>query len=89
MNLLHVCEACGKSEVLNSEDAFNAGWDYPPHMGSFGVISPRTCGGCTINDTLWWALMVDKVSVDDLDENQKNTMERILREPESILVKEA
>lgn len=87
MDLVHICEVCSKTEVINSEDAFNAGWDYPPRMGSFGVISPRTCGGCTINDTLWWALMVDKVSADDLDDKQKKTLERIMNEPESVLVK--
>ena len=87
MNLVHVCEVCGKSEILNSEDAFKAGWDYPPRMGAFGVVSPRTCGGCSINDTLWWALMVDKVSVDDLDVKQRETLKRILGEPETVLVK--
>lgn len=87
MNLVHVCEVCGKSEILNSEDAFQAGWDYPPRMGAFGVVSPRTCGGCSINDTLWWALMVDKVSVDDLDVKQRETLKRILGEPETVLVK--
>lgn len=87
MDLVHVCEVCGKNEILNSADAFSAGWDYPPRMGAFGVVSPRTCGGCTINDTVWWALAVDKISVDDLDEKQKATLERIINEPESILVK--
>lgn len=86
MELLHVCEVCGTSEVLDSDDAFNAGWDYPPRMGVFGIISPRTCGSCGIEDTLWWQLMVDKVDVKDLDEKYKKTLTRILAEPESITV---
>lgn len=86
MDLKHVCEVCGRDEVLNTEVAFNEGWDYPPRLGAFGIVSPRTCGRCSINDTVWWALMVDKVSVDDLDSKQKATLERILSEPESILV---
>ncbi len=28
--LLHVCESCGKTEVMTPEEAFEAGWDYPP-----------------------------------------------------------
>ena len=87
VKLLHVCENCSKTEKLTPEEAFNAGWDYPPRMGAFGVVSPRTCGSCTINDTLWWALMVDKVSADDLDDKQKATLERILGEPETIIIK--
>lgn len=83
---VHICEVCDKQEVLTPEEGFNAGWDYPPQMGAFGVISPRTCGNCTVNDTLWWALMVDKVSPEELDARKKATMERILEEPESILV---
>lgn len=87
MELWHVCESCGKKEILDSEVAFNEGWDYPPRMGAFGVVSPRTCGTCTIDNTLWWALMVDKVSAADLNDKQKATLERIVNEPESILVK--
>ncbi len=28
--LLYVCESCGKTEVMTPEEAFEAGWDYPP-----------------------------------------------------------
>lgn len=82
--IIHICEVCDKQEVLTPEEGFNSGWDYPPQMGAFGVVSPRTCGNCTVNDTLWWALMFDKVSPDELDGRKKATMERILEEPESI-----
>lgn len=87
MELLHVCEVCGTSEVLDSDDAFNAGWDYPPRMGAFGVVSPRTCGRCGMDETLWWAVMMDNLSFEDLNDKQKATLERIANEPESILVK--
>ena len=52
----HICEVCDVDEILTPEAAFKSGWDYPPKMGQFGVISPRTCGHCSINETLWWAL---------------------------------
>ena len=32
--LMHICEVCGKTEILTSEESFNAGWDYPPRMGA-------------------------------------------------------
>ena len=32
--LIHICEVCGKTEILTPEEAFNEGWDYPPRMGS-------------------------------------------------------
>ena len=28
--LIHICEVCGKTEILTPEEAFNEGWDYPP-----------------------------------------------------------
>ena len=40
--LLHICEVCGRTEVLTPQEAFDKGWDYPPMMGSFGDVSPRT-----------------------------------------------
>lgn len=52
---IHICEVCGKTEILTPEEAFEDGWDYPPKMGAFGLVSPRTCGNCGIMDTLWWA----------------------------------
>ena len=44
--LIHICEVCGKTETLTPEEAFNEGWDYPPRMGGFGIVGPRTCGDC-------------------------------------------
>lgn len=84
---LHVCEACGVKEVLTPVESYDKGWDYPPNMGAWGVISPRTCGICTIDQTVWWALTVNKVSFEDLTDSQQKTVERILNEPESVKVK--
>lgn len=84
--LMHVCEVCGKTEILTPDEAFEAGWDYPPRMGSFGVISPRTCGDCTIDRTLYWALMAGGIkNREALSETQKETLDRILNEPYSII----
>lgn len=34
MKLKHICEVCGREEILTPEEAYRAGWDYPPKMGS-------------------------------------------------------
>ncbi len=84
ITLLHICEVCGKTEVLDSDEAYKRGWDYPPNMGTFGVISPRTCEFCPINKTLWWDLVFEKKAFRELSQNQKTTLERILGEPDSV-----
>lgn len=81
----HICENCGKEEALSPEDGFNQGWDYPPKMGAFKVISPRTCGDCGIQTTLWWEITCHKTPLDQLSERHQETLKRILTEPESIL----
>ena len=86
MKLRHVCEVCGKEEVLTPEEAFEKGWDYPPKMGMFGIVSPRTCGDCAMVDTIWWKLMYQNVKPEDLSDKDKLTLSRILSEPASILV---
>ncbi len=88
MKLRHVCEVCGKEEVLTPDEAFEKGWDYPPRMGMFGVLSPRTCGDCAMVDTIWWKLMYQNVKSEDLSDKDKLTLSRILNEPASILVDE-
>ena len=85
MLLRHICESCGKEELLTSEDGYNQGWDYPPKMGAFGIISPRTCGDCGINTTLWWEITCNKTPPDKLNDKHKETLKRILAEPESII----
>lgn len=88
MKLRHVCEVCGKEEVLTPDEAFEKGWDYPPRMGMFGVLSPRTCGDCAMVDTIWWKLMYQNMKPEDLSDKDKLTLSRILNEPASILVDE-
>lgn len=87
----HYCEVCGKKELLTPEKAFNEGWDYPPRMGMFGVLSPRTCGKCGITDTVWWKLATDKNkehSIENLTDKEKKTIKRIFSEPYSLLEEE-
>ena len=86
MKYRHICEVCGKEEILSPEDAFEQGWDYPPKMGVFGVVSPRTCPACSMTDTLWWKLVQEKTDHKDFSEKEKETLERIINEPDSILV---
>lgn len=73
---------------MTPDEAFELGWDYPPKMGSFGVVSPRTCGNCGIYKTLWAELMLNGVAPSDLDKHHKETLERILMEPQIIIFKE-
>ena len=86
--LRHVCEVCGRTEILTPQEAFDEGWDYPPRMGSFGIVSPRTCPDCSMMDTAWAALTLEGKSPDELTERQKQTILRIVSEPESIVVRE-
>ena len=73
---------------ITPEEAFNEGWDYPPRMGGFGIVGPRTCGDCSIYLTVWWALVVEKKRVSELSQQQKETIKRIQGEPESIIPEE-
>ncbi|GAA2396388.1 hypothetical protein [Mycolicibacterium llatzerense] len=84
MILRHICEVCGADENLTPDAAFEAGWDYPPRMGTFGVVSPRVCPGCVINQTAWWALVVEGYTADMLTPQQRETVARIWGEPDSI-----
>lgn len=86
--MLHICEVCGRIEILTPQEAFDSGWDYPPFMGSFGVVSPRTCPDCMMMDTAWAAITLKGIKPDELSDCQKQTIMRIIREPESILVDE-
>lgn len=85
LRLIHICEVCGRTEILTPEEACNAGWAYPPLMGHFGVVSPRTCPNCRMVDTAWAALILDKKGLADLSPRQIDALNRILGEPESIL----
>jgi hypothetical protein len=81
---IHFCEACGKIEILTPDEGFIKGWDMPPRVGSFGVISPRKCKDCSIKDTVWWAIIVEGKGPEDLSDKQKDTIRRIQCEPEIL-----
>ncbi|WP_036376532.1 hypothetical protein [Mycolicibacterium austroafricanum] len=89
MQLRHICEVCGTDAVLDCEAAHAAGWDYPPHMGAFTIVSARTCPNCPIQQTVWWALVIDGFTTDMLTDAQRTTVARILGEPASIAVPES
>ena len=81
----HYCEVCGKKELLTTEEAYEAGWDYPPKMGTFRVLGLRKCGNCQMTDTLYWKLMAGEKY--ELTEKDKETIDRIKNEPFSLLDK--
>ena len=87
----HICEVCGKMEVLTSKQAFDDGWDYPGIDGvykteNFKILAPRTCGDCGIEKTAWWALLMEKKGFENLTEAQKLAVERIKQEPEILFL---
>ncbi len=85
----HYCEVCGKKEFITDEDAFNSGWDYPPKIGFFGMLGPRTCGNCQMKDTLYWKIQTSGrlpiVIEGELSNKELITWRRIKGEPESLL----
>ena len=85
---LHICEVCGRTEKLAAEEAHNQNWDYPPMIGEFGVLSPRTCGNCRMTETAYWAIAVEKKTTAELSENQLQALERIMQEPDILRVDE-
>lgn len=76
---LHWCEVCDLKVLLTPELAYQLGWDYPPRMGEFGVISPRTCGQCGVEFTAWWAMAVDKQTIEELSDKHYATVVRIVK----------
>ncbi len=85
----HYCEVCGKREFITAQDAFDRGWDYPPRIGHFGLLGPRTCGSCGITDTLYWKInapgRLPVVLKEELTPEELITWERIKKEPKSLL----
>lgn len=77
---LYICEVCNKTAELYESEAYSSGWDYPPFMGQKNIISPRTCGDCGIENTLWWALVVERKPLESLSQKQKETLKRIEEE---------
>jgi hypothetical protein len=76
---VHWCEVCGLELLLTPEIAYSLGWDFPPKMGTFGVISPRTCGACGVEGTAWFALAVHKQSMEEISEKHYATVLRIVK----------
>jgi hypothetical protein len=76
----YLCEVCGKREDLTEEEAYKQGWDYPPFMGIWGVLSPRTCGDCTIDQTAYWYVI--QQGTENIPPNHMNTIKRVLAERE-------
>lgn len=87
----HYCESCGTKIYCTAQEAFDAGWDYPPQIGLFGLLGPRTCGKCSIADTLWWEVQQQELPIvieKDLTAEELKTWRRIKKEPESLLEEE-
>ena len=80
------CEVCGKEKIITEDELFLDGWNYPPLMGSYKVISPRTCPDCSITKTVWWDIVQNKKTYEQLTEKQKKVIERIAGEPDNIRV---
>lgn len=85
----HYCEVCGKKDFITAKEASNAGWDYPSHFGEFGLLGPRTCGNCSLKDTLFWKVHTELplpiVINEQLTPEEKIIWKRIKAEPESLL----
>lgn len=77
---VHICEVCNKTEQLTSVQAHQQGWDYPPKMGAFGVVSMRTCPNCPMIQTAWWAIAVENKKFEELTPQQQVTVLRIQAE---------
>ena len=90
----HYCEVCGKKEYITAQQAFEDRWDYPPDMGHFGLLGPRTCGNCLLKDTLFWKVNTEEkipipiVVEEMLTPKERVTWKRIKTEPESLIYEE-
>lgn len=87
----HCCEVCGTKVYCTAQEAFDAGWNYPPQIGSFGLLGPRTCGKCSMTGTLFFKVHQQEIPIvieRTLTEKELQTWQRIKNEPESLLDKE-
>ena len=76
---VHECEVCGLKVLLTPEISYSLGWDYPPRMGTWGIVTPRTCGNCGIEGTAWFALAALKTPIEELSDRQLETIHRIIK----------
>ncbi len=76
------CEVCGEEADYKPSEAFHRGWDFagPGGMYPAGVITPRTCPDCRIEDTTWWRLVILKVPAGDLTPHDRAVIARIRSE---------
>ena len=85
----HYCEVCGKKEFITAKEAYDSGWDYPPLMGACKMLSPRTCGDCPMDQTLFYKIhsqqSIPIVIENRLTKEELIVWERIKGEPESLL----
>jgi len=81
----HYCEVCGKKELLTADEAFEQGWDYPPGIYSFRLLTPRKCGDCPITETLSIKLITGQKKLSELTDSERETLKRIQNEPESLI----
>lgn len=87
----HYCEVCGTKVFCTAQEAFDAGWDYPPQIGFFGLLGPRTCGKCKLKDTLYFKVQQQELPIvfeKALTKKELKTWQRIKKEPESLLYEE-
>lgn len=87
----HYCEVCGTKVFCTAQEAFDAGWNYPPQIGHFKLLGPRNCGKCSIMDTLFLKVQKQKFPIvieKTLTEEELKTWNRIKNEPESLLEEE-
>ena len=68
--LVHICEIFDYREILTPEERFLSDKDYSPRMYLFKVLSPRTCGNCGAESTLWWDASINHKSLEELTEKQ-------------------
>lgn len=72
----YVCETCGTEADLTEAEAYSGGWDYPPFIGMWGIVSPRTCPNCLIDTTAYWAI----ITAQEITERHAATIRRIMGE---------
>ena len=87
----HYCEICEKKEYITAQQAYDEGWDYPPTFGPFRMLFQRTCGECTMVNTLYMKVTKQQIPIvfeGTLTPKELKTWKRIKGEPESLLERE-
>lgn len=73
----HVCECCGREEALTVKAAWLSGWDYAPITSGWGMLGPRICPHCKIEDTVWWKVCHNMSEDDDWQDLTKVPLAKI------------